>query len=54
MREIYEKNQQNEKFDLYIDKINTLLDNIYIERAEVSFKIFDKLICLFNFIIYLF
>jgi len=35
--------QNKEKFDVYIDKINSLLDNIYIEQADVAFKIFDKL-----------
>ena len=38
----FEEDQTKEKFDVYIDKINSLLDNIYIERADVSFKIFDK------------
>lgn len=38
----FEDDQRNKKFPVYIDKINSLLDNIYIERAEVSFKIFDK------------
>ena len=38
----FEEDQTKEKFDVYIKKINSLLDNIYIERADVSFKIFDK------------
>lgn len=39
----FEIDQTNEKFPAYIDRINSLLDNIYIKRGEeVSFKIFDK------------
>lgn len=38
----YERDSSSEKFDVYIDKINSLLDNICIERADVSFAILNK------------
>ena len=44
LREI-EKERREEKdyfFDQYIEKINSLLDNIYIKREGVGFKIFLK------------
>lgn len=41
LREI-ETNRQSESFDIYITKINSLLDNIEIKRNENTFKIYDK------------
>jgi ABC-type multidrug transport system ATPase subunit len=36
------RSDANYKFDVYIDKLNTLLDNIEIRRQEVAFKIYKK------------
>lgn len=38
----FEQDQNKSKFDPYIDKINSLLDNIEIKRDELTFKIFKK------------
>lgn len=36
------REEKNYTFDLYVEKINSLLDNIKIKRHETSFKIFRK------------
>lgn len=44
LREI-EKDKRNDSgytFDLYVDKINSLLDNIEIKRLDTTFKIYKK------------
>ncbi len=38
----FEQDQSKSKFDPYIEKINSLLDNIEIKRDELTFKIFKK------------
>lgn len=38
----FEQDQSKDKFDPYIERINSLLDNIEIRRDEVIFKIFTK------------
>jgi energy-coupling factor transporter ATP-binding protein EcfA2 len=38
----FEQDQSKTKFEPYIDKINSLLDNIEIKRDELTFKIFKK------------
>ena len=38
----FEKDQNKEKFDWYINRINSLLDNIEIKRSEFIFKFFKK------------
>jgi len=38
----FERDQRKGKFDPYVSKINSLLDNIEIKRHEIAFKIFRK------------